>query len=115
MSVFNTVLNVVVSIVFLYRPYLFCVVPDFFTDEHRQERKRKLFSKQENNDYGKEGTNSDEIPLDDVSPITCAEMVWKCVKNCLLFNHGLNVKLIIFWYGIIPVIFFFALSSCYIS
>lgn len=81
MSVFNTVLNVVVSIVFLYRPYLFCVVPDFFTDEHRQERKRKLFSKQENNDYGKEGTNSDEIPLDDVSPITCAEMVWKCVKK----------------------------------
>ena len=64
MSVFNTVLNVVVSIVFLYRPYLFCVVPDFFTDEHRQERKRKLFSKQENNDYGKKGTNSDEIPLD---------------------------------------------------
>ena len=43
MSVFNTVLNVVVSIVFLYRPYLFCVVQDFFTDEHRQERKRNFF------------------------------------------------------------------------
>lgn len=42
---------------------------------------KKLFSKQENNDYGKEGTNSDEIPLDDVSPRTCAEMVWKCVKK----------------------------------
>ena len=43
MSVFNAVLNLVVTIVFFFWPYLFCVVPDFFSDGLENGKEEEAF------------------------------------------------------------------------
>ncbi|XP_022801447.1 uncharacterized protein LOC111339126 [Stylophora pistillata] len=116
LSVFNSVLNVVVTIVFFYGPYLFCVVPDFFSDGHRQDHVKNLTSKQSKIENEEETFLAilDEIPVDDSSPISCTEIVQKCVKNLPTLNYGFNVKLILLWYCIIPTFFFFKLLLYFI-
>lgn len=103
MSVFNAVLNLVVTIVFFFWPYLFCVVPDFFSDGLENGKEEEAFL----------GT-SDEIPVDDSSPITCTEIVRRGLKNFPSVNHGFSVKLILFWYCIIPTFFYIKLLLYFI-
>lgn len=50
-----------------------------------RDTEEKLLQNKEKNENGKEGeiflTTVDELPVDDSSPITCAEIVQKCMTN----------------------------------
>lgn len=95
--VFNYILNVVVSVVFLYWPLLFCAIPEYFFNGIRQKRQIP-----------------EEIPVDDSSPITFAVIVSKCAERLTFLKHGLNVKLILLWYCVLPIIFYVKLALYFI-
>ena len=123
LAVFNAILAVVVGAVFLYWPLLLCAIPDsFFKEDHESceandledhSASRRIVTRGEGTFYEHElsshfiGNSAFEtIPIDDLSPITLAMMVRKCVKILPTLSHGFNVKLFFIWYCIIPLFFY---------
>ena len=95
--VFNGILNIVVSIVFLYWPLLLCAIPEYsFNGIHEKRQK------------------PEEIPVDDSSPITFAVIVRNCTERLTFLKHGFNVKLILLWYCALPIIFYVKLALYFI-
>ena len=125
LSIFNGILNIVVSIVFLYWPLLFCAIPDYFFNGHRKKREEnefqmhpQSFSKHEktcNEEEGEEMLSTfNEIPVDDSSPITFAMIVQKFAESLPLLDHGFNVKLFFLLYCAIPIFFYVKLGLYFI-
>ena len=91
--VFNSILNVVVTVVCLYWPLLFCAILEYFSNGIRQKPQKP-----------------EEIPVDDSNPITFAVIVSECAERLTFLKHGLNVKLIFLWYYALPIIFYVKLA-----
>lgn len=138
LAVFNVILAVVVTVVFLYWPLLMCGIPDSFfeadldrsreTNEGEVQTSESLISKTaghgtetrgegkfNNHEQSYHTTDSFKlIPVDDLSPITCAMMARICAKKLPTLSHGFNVKLFFLWYCVIPIFFYIKLALYFI-
>ncbi len=136
LAVFNTILAAVVVVVFLYWPLLMCAIPDSFfeadldgsreTNEGEVQTRESLvktdyesategegtFNNLERSDHTRKSFK--KIPVDDLSPITCAMMARICAEKLPTLSHGFNVKLFFLWYCVIPIFFYIKLVLYFI-
>ena len=112
LAVFNAILALVVSVVFLYWPLILCAIPDFFFKEDYESLRQGTVPRNLGHETsGDEKSDFDhrklhEIPVDDLSPITCATIFRTFAEKLPKLNHGFNVKLFFHWYCVIPIFFY---------
>lgn len=118
--VFNGILTSISYVVFLYWPLLLYAIPDSFfeadsdgscqTGEVQTHESLISESNHETQTRGEETFNNREksfeyIPVDDLSPVTCAMIFRKCAEKLPNLSHAFNVKLFFLWYCIVPIFF----------
>lgn len=120
LAVFNAILALVVSVVFFYWPLIFCALPDFFFEGDYDgpksvNRERTTGDQSRGTPFISEPSIRDrksyELPVDDLSPITCATIIRACAKKLPPLNHGFNC----FFFGIVLSLYFSTLRSFFTS
>ena len=133
LAVFNAILAVIVSIVFLYWPLFLCTIPESFFEQDldgtcETNEGESLISKTADHGIlsrGEGNLNTQKqsyhtrksfelIPVDDLSPITFAMIARKCAEKLPTLSHGFNVKLFFLWYCVIPIFFYIKLGLYFI-
>ena len=120
LAVFNAILALVVSVVFFYWPLIHYALPDFFFEgdydgPENVNRGATTGDQSRGTPFISEPSIRDrksyELPVDDLSPITCATIIRACAKKLPPLNHGFNC----FFFGIVLSLYFSTLRSFFTS
>ena len=129
LAVFNAILAVVIAVVFLYWPLILYAIPDSFFEADSDgscqtgqvQTHKSLISKNDHETQTRgEGTfnnrekSFEHIPVDDLSPVTCAMIARQCAENLPNLSHAFNVKLFFLWYCIVPIFFYIKVGLYFI-
>jgi hypothetical protein len=105
LAVFNAILAILVGVAFLYWPLIFRMLPNILlSDENLCEPGNQL----ESGTLRMVSANptSNDIPLDDYSPITLQNFLRKLGDEYLTNILDIRLKLFLIWFGFIPILFY---------